>query len=193
MALIYYIRNPLDNSYMGVQNRYEVLSKSILKILMPLYFAVDPSLSLSIVYMYTATGLLAAYIFWHRLFSIHSYNQSHFYVEYFLEAALFWMAASNLIYYYVSSGAVKEEFGFVYTISSAAGVAALLLSIEARAEDAFLKECLSGKIKKQNMEKFTFVIIHRLLTCTAAESKVRLRAYSKLLAKNSGIALTAAK
>lgn len=84
LALIYYIRNPLDSSYMGVQNMHYVLSKTIVKIMMPLYFAVDPSLSLYIVYMYAATGLFAAYIFWHRLFSIHSYNQHHFYVEYFL-------------------------------------------------------------------------------------------------------------
>jgi hypothetical protein len=100
------------------------------------------------------------------------------------------VAVSNLIYYYVSNGAVQEEFSFVYTLCSAAGVAVLLLSIEARAEEAFFTECLSGKIKKQNMEKFTFVIIHRLLSCTAAVSKIRFKTFSKLLAKNSGIVLT---
>lgn len=103
------------------------------------------------------------------------------------------MAVSNLIYYYVSNGAVEEEFSFVYTVCSAAGGAALLLSIEARAEDAFFKECLSGKIKKQNMEKFTFVIIHRLLSCAAAVTKIRFKAFYKLLTKNSGIVFTAIK
>jgi hypothetical protein len=117
---------------MGVQNRYYVLSKTILKILMPLYFAVDPHLSLSIVYMFIIAGFWAIYIFWHRLFSIHSYNQKHFYVEYFMEAALFWIALSNLIYYYASNGPVLEEFSFIYTLCSAGVVAGLLLSIEAK-------------------------------------------------------------
>jgi hypothetical protein len=130
---IYYFRNPLNSSYMGVQNRYYVLSKSILKAMMPLYFAVDPQYSLSIVYMFNVTGLLGFYIFWHRLLSVHSYNQKHFYVEYFLEGALLWMAASNLIYYYASNGPVLEEFSFIYTLFSAAFVAGLLLSVEARA------------------------------------------------------------
>lgn len=79
-ALIYYSKSPLTPSYMGLPNRYYVLSKTIIKLLMPLYYTVDPTLSLSIVYMFSVTGILGVYIFWHRLFSIHSYNQRHFYV-----------------------------------------------------------------------------------------------------------------
>ncbi len=53
----------------------------------------------------------------------------------------------------------------------------------------FLKECLGGKVKKQNMEKFIFVLIHRLLYSTAAESRIRFKTYLKLLVKNGSIPL----
>lgn len=79
-ALIYYSKSPLTSSYMGLSNRYNDLSKTLIKILMPLYYTVDPTLSLSIVYMFSVTGLLGFYLFWHRLFSVHSYKQRHFYV-----------------------------------------------------------------------------------------------------------------
>jgi hypothetical protein len=182
-SLIYFIKNPLNPSYMGVQNRYYMLSKSIVKILMPLYFAIDPSLSLSIVYMFSITGVLGIYLFWHRLFSVHSYNQKHFYVEYFFEIVLFWMAVSNLTYYYASGATVFEEFSFLYTLFAAMLVAVLLMSIEYRCEEGFVKECLGSRIKKQNMEKFIYILINRVLYCNAAESRLVFNVYCKLLSR----------
>lgn len=80
LSFIYYSKNGLDTSYMGMPNRYYMISKTILKILMSLYFAVDYRLSLSIVYIFTITGLWGLYIFWHRLFSLHNFNQKYFYI-----------------------------------------------------------------------------------------------------------------
>lgn len=65
---------------MGDYNRYYTLSKGLIKILLPVYFAMDYQLSLSLVYVVIVTALLGAYVGWHRLFSIHSYQQDHFYI-----------------------------------------------------------------------------------------------------------------
>ena len=82
-SLIYFIKNPFNSSYMGVPNRYYMISKSFLKMILPIYFMVDTSLSIISVYKFILVGLLGFYIFWHRLLSVHSYNQKHFYYEYF--------------------------------------------------------------------------------------------------------------
>lgn len=103
-SLIYFIKNPFNSSYMGFPNRYYIISKSVLKMMLPIYFMVDTSLSIISVYKFIIVGLLGFYIFWHRLFSIHSYNQKHFYYEYFLELCLFFIAFSNIVSYYVSNG-----------------------------------------------------------------------------------------
>jgi len=72
-SLIYYIKNPLTTSYLGQQNRYFMISKTILKLIMPVYFAVDYKLSLSLIFMFLVTGLYGLYLFWHRFLSIHTY------------------------------------------------------------------------------------------------------------------------
>lgn len=78
-SMIYFIKNPFNSSYMGVPNRYYMISKSVIKMVLPVYFMVDTSLEVITVYKFILTGLLGFYIFWHRLLSIHSYNQKHFY------------------------------------------------------------------------------------------------------------------
>ena len=103
-SLIYFIKNPFNSSYMGVPNRYFIISKSILKMMLPVYFMVDTTLSIISVYKFILVGLLGFYIFWHRLLSIHSYNQKHFYYEYFWELCLFFVALSNIVSYYASNG-----------------------------------------------------------------------------------------
>lgn len=79
-SLFYYIKNPLSSSYLAQQNRYFMLSKTLIKVLMPLYFSVDSSNKLILVFMYCTAGVWGLYIFWHRLLSIHTYQQLHFYV-----------------------------------------------------------------------------------------------------------------
>ena len=75
VGTFYFIKNPLSTSYLGSYNFYYILSKTIIKIMLPVYFAVDYNYSLSIVYVFLVTALLGLYIFWHRLFSIHAYQQ----------------------------------------------------------------------------------------------------------------------
>jgi len=43
-TLIYYFKNPLSTSYLGEHNRYYILTKTLIKILMPVYFAIDGKL-----------------------------------------------------------------------------------------------------------------------------------------------------
>jgi hypothetical protein len=83
-ALFYYNKNPLGSHFLSLPNNYYVISKTIIKFVLPLYFVLDNTLSLSAVYMFCLSALFGAYLFFHRLFSIHTYNQRHFYVDYVL-------------------------------------------------------------------------------------------------------------
>jgi hypothetical protein len=150
-SLIYYIKNPFNSSFMGVPNRYYMISKSILKMMLPIYFMVDTTLSIIAVYKFLLVGLLGIYIFWHRLLSIHTYNQIHFYFEYCLELCLFFVALSNIISYYASSGVNTEQFSYLYCSIASFSFAFFVIALEMRYEENLLKECLSTKTKKQNV------------------------------------------
>jgi hypothetical protein len=80
LGTFYFIKNPLTTSYMGTYSNYYTLSKSLIKVMLPVYFAVDYLESLAIVYIFLVTALWGLFIFWHRMFSVHSYQQEHFYV-----------------------------------------------------------------------------------------------------------------
>lgn len=82
-AFFYFIKNPFSNSYLGYPNRNYVASKSLIKLLFPLFFAVNNSLQLEFLFVIMAPVLWGLYIFYHRIFSLHSYKHQHFYVEYF--------------------------------------------------------------------------------------------------------------
>ena len=138
----YFIKNPLTTSYMGDYSRYYTLSKALIKIILPVYFAVDYTLSLSIVYVFMVAALFGGYIVWHRLFSVHSYQQEHFYVEFFMESVLFWMAVNNILSYYIEGPIVTQPMSLVYAFLSAILVAVLLMNIEKTAENQFIQECL---------------------------------------------------
>ena len=129
-SLIYYIKNPLTTSYLGQQNRYFMISKTILKLIMPVYFAVDYSLSLSLVFMFLVAGLYGVYLFWHRFLSVHTYEQKHFYVEYFMEATVFWVAVNNILSYYIEGNNADESMGFIYALLSALLIGLLLVNVE---------------------------------------------------------------
>jgi hypothetical protein len=183
-GVFYFIKNPLTSSYMGDYNRYYTLSKAIIKILLPIYFAVDYAQSLSIVYVFIVTALLGIYIGWHRLFSIHSYQQDHFYVEYFMESIVFWMAVNNILSYYIEGASTAQPMSLVYSLFSAILIAMLLMNIEKSAENKFIQECLEKKIKKQNMERFVFIAINRFLHETSKQAKLTFKVYSKIISKN---------
>lgn len=61
----------------------------------------DFELTLSVAFTFMAAGLWGTYIFWHRLFSTHSYQQNHFYIEYLMEGVVFWMAINNILSNYI--------------------------------------------------------------------------------------------
>lgn len=147
----YFIKNPLSGSYMGDYSRYYSLSKALIKILLPVYFAVDYTFSLSFVYIFMVTALVGVYMGWHRLFSVHSYQQDHFYTEYFMESVLLWMAVNNILSYYIEGPTTTQSMSLLYAFFSAALVGLLLMNIEKMAEGQFVQECLERKVKKQNM------------------------------------------
>jgi predicted tellurium resistance membrane protein TerC len=136
------------------------------------------------VYVFLVTALLAIYIGWHRLFSIHAYQQDHFYVEYFMESVVFWMAVNNILSYYVEGATTAQPMSLVYAFFSAVLIAVLLMNIEKTAENQFVQECLEKKVKKQNMERFVFILINRFLHETTKEARLTFKVYSKIISKN---------
>jgi len=56
-------------------------------------------------------------------------------------------------------------------------IAMLMISIEKAADNKFVKECLLNKVKKQNMEKFVYLIIDRFMNGNTSESKLIFRVY----------------
>lgn len=74
------IRNPFCSSPLAYPNRHHVISKSLLKILFPLYFALHPILNLGFLYVIVVPSALGLYLFFHRLNSLHSFDHKHFYV-----------------------------------------------------------------------------------------------------------------
>jgi hypothetical protein len=132
---IYFNKNPLSKSYMGEQSRFYILSKSLIKILLPVYFAVDFQQSLSILYIYLLVALWGFYMFWHRLLSTHAYYQQHFYVEYFMEAVVFWLSVNNLLSYYIEGPNTTMPMSLFYSIFTAILLSMLTISFEKTAEN----------------------------------------------------------
>ena len=83
-SLFYFTKNPFDGGCLGYPNRNYMVSKGLLKIVFPVFFALNSSLNLSFLFIVAAPALWGAYLFFHRINSLHSYNHRHFYVEYFM-------------------------------------------------------------------------------------------------------------
>lgn len=73
---------------------------------------------------------------------------------------------------------------FIFALFSAILIGILLVNIEQTAENKLIQECLENKVKKQNMERFVFILVNRFLHYPAQEAKLTFRVYSKILAKN---------
>lgn len=158
-VFLYYIKNPLNTSYMAQPNQYYLISKSALKLVLPIFFLVDYTLSLEMVYKWVLATLLGGYIFWHRLFSIHSYCQRHFYIEYFMEVFLFWVALNHAMLRYITENSTESDMLFIYILIAASSFAVMLVAVEKKFQQRFFDECLLHRVKKQNMEKFIFLLI----------------------------------
>ena len=76
-------------------------SKSVIKLICPVYFAIQASLKLQSVYVIFVPALWGAYIFFHRLFSVHSYKHEHFYLEYLMEGVLFGVGVNGALIYHI--------------------------------------------------------------------------------------------
>lgn len=79
-SVFYIIKNPFSGSCLSYPNRYYMLTKTLFKIIFPIYFAVKATLGLEFIYIFLVPGLWGFYIFFHRLFSMHSFKHQHFYV-----------------------------------------------------------------------------------------------------------------
>jgi len=73
---------------------------------------------------------------------------------------------------------------FIYSIFTSLFVALLLISIEKAGENKFVKECLETKVKKQNMERFIFILIDRFLHPRVNKGILTYKVYSKILNRN---------
>ena len=79
-GLFYYSKNPFDGGCLGYPNRNYIISKGLLKIIFPVFFALNASLKLSFLFIIFAPILWGTFIFFHRINSLHSFNHRHFYV-----------------------------------------------------------------------------------------------------------------
>jgi hypothetical protein len=183
-ALVYYIRNPLTTCYLGQPTRLFILSKSLIKMVLPVYFALDYQKSLSLVYIFILAILWGGYLFFHRLLSIHTYAQQHFYVEFYMESVLAWFALNNVISYYIQGPNDPIPTSFIYAGLSAVLGALLLVNMERNFENRFIEECLDERVKKQNMERFIYILIHKFLHPPDADAQLNFRVYSKLIRKH---------
>jgi len=79
ISFVFYSRNPFEGSCLGHPNRNYMITKSIFKILFPIFFALNGSLNLDFLYIFASPTLWGAYIVFHRLNSYHTFNHKHFY------------------------------------------------------------------------------------------------------------------
>ena len=180
-SLFFFYRNPLSGSYLGQVDSYYVLSKTLLKAVLPIYFAMTSTNHLAIVYMYCLVGLLGGYIVWHRLFAIVTYRHKHSQVEYFMEAFIFWLAVSNVLYYYLGDRPTHEPTSFLYALVTAAMFGLFLNRTEQYAQNKFLIECLQTRVKKTHMEKLILVLVDRIAYSAKDARLLFLETYNKLL------------
>lgn len=90
-------------------------------------------------YLLVLPAILGAYIFFFRFLSIHSYEQKHFYVVYFMEIMLVWFAVNNVITVYIPD---KEHLNFVYSVACAIALGLLMVKFEQFALEKFVLEGL---------------------------------------------------
>jgi hypothetical protein len=162
-SLLYYSKNPFYDGYLGVPSRSYMLTKALFKLLFPIYFALSPILNLEFLYVIAAPAMWGFYIFLHRFNSMHSFNHCHFYVGFFFEAFLFVFALCGLLSYYVDEAPSSEPWSLVYALIASLFGGYALIGIERAIHRRFMNECLTGKIKKQNMDRFVLNLINLLI------------------------------
>ena len=86
-----------------------------------------------------APALWGLYIFFHRLNSLHSNNNRHFYIELFLECFLFWTAFCGLLSYYINGSPNPHELALVYVLLSSLLFAGFAVSIEWMLHNLFVE------------------------------------------------------
>jgi hypothetical protein len=84
VSFVFFSRSPFEGNCYGHPNRNYMISKSILKIVLPLFFALNGSFNLDFLYIFASPALWGVYIFFHRLNSYHTFNHKNFYFEFFL-------------------------------------------------------------------------------------------------------------
>ena len=132
LGLLYFVRDPLVGGYLGEKNHFYVLSKTLLKLLFPLYFALDPALAFGPQFIFAAAGLWGAYLFWHRFNSLHSFDPRHYLFEYFLEAVVFWTATKNIILFAIVQQPIQGYFGLLSTFVEGGLLGFVLAALERR-------------------------------------------------------------
>lgn len=80
VSILYYSRDPFEGNCLGHPNRNYMVSKCIIKIMLPLFFAVNGSLKIDFIYIVASPAIWGVYIIFHRFNSYHSFNHKHFYL-----------------------------------------------------------------------------------------------------------------
>ena len=77
--ILFYDKNPVSTSPLGVNNNLYQLGRLVLKLVPPIYFIIDVDRTYQNIYIIVQAALVLAYLFFFRMFSIHHYNQNSFY------------------------------------------------------------------------------------------------------------------
>lgn len=100
-AFIMLDKNLFNQGYFGRLNKNYHFSKTVMKLLFPLYFALNSTFQLDFLFVLAVPLLWATYIFYHRINSFHSFNSKHFYVEFSLECFIFIASLLCCLSYYI--------------------------------------------------------------------------------------------
>lgn len=158
-GFIFYIRNPFSKSYYSVPANLHRLAKLLLKLLPPLYFVVDIADSFQNVYVIVFMILSLAYVAFFRINSAHSFNHSYFYFELFTESLIIWFCISSAL----CTQLTFSGMSFIQSCVCAVLFAAAVCTVEASLTQIFLENNLCSNVKKQDKEKFVYLLAHALL------------------------------
>lgn len=159
--LLYYTKNPFSKSYNALPTGLPRLGKFLLKVLPTIYFAMGLEISYLNLYCVGAVALFIAYLFFLRLNSSHSFNESFFEWELFLESMLLWLNVNNMILFFFSGGeANPNSLIHCYVLAVLVGLCARM--VELKITENFLMRHLKLDVKKQELEKWLYCLISEL-------------------------------
>lgn len=107
-ALLFYIRNPFNSSFMSLRSNFYVLPRAAVKLGACVYFIIDSQGQYINVYIYGYTVLLLGYLYFFRVGGEHHHKLQFYYFQLGCETTLVVFSLVAIIQYYLSKPEVPE-------------------------------------------------------------------------------------